>query len=93
MSEVWPIRSPGRRRWWTQNGLPDDSRLDNVWQEYKVQVQLEQRLFFSFYSDTIRRIVEEAVDSMHPKTLAALSRLTAEAEQWGARKSGCTPHC
>lgn len=43
------------------------------------------RLFFSFYHGTIRRIVEEAVDSMQPKTVAALWRLTPEAEEWGAR--------
>jgi hypothetical protein len=65
-----------------------DSRLGNVWEEYKVQVQLEHSLFFSFYSDAIRRVVEEAVDSMHPRTVAVLWRLTPEAEEWGAEDSG-----
>jgi hypothetical protein len=58
-----------------------------VWEEYKVQIQLEQSLFFSLYNDTIRRIVEVAVDSMHPKTVVQLWRLTPEAEQRGARSS------
>ena len=64
-----------------------DSRLRNVWEEYKAQVQLQESLFFSFYSDTIRRIIEESVDAMQPQVVAAFWRLTPEAEQWGARNS------
>lgn len=52
-----------------------------MWEEYKLQVQLEQSLFFSFYSDTVRRIVEAAVDSMPQDTVAACWRLTPEAEE------------
>lgn len=68
-----------------------DSRLGNVWEEYKVQVQLEQSLFFSSYCDTIRRIVEQAVDSMPQETVAALWRLTPEAEEWEAGNIAAHP--
>ena len=63
----------GRLKRLDPSGLQSgDSRLVNGWEEYKVQIQLEQSLFFSLYNDTIRRIVEEAVDSMHPKTVVQL---------------------
>jgi hypothetical protein len=44
-------------------------------------------VFFSFYSDTIRRSIEECVDAMQPQTVGALWRLTPEAEQGGNRNS------
>jgi hypothetical protein len=39
----------------------DDSKLKDVWDEFKYQLQEEQSSFFGFYEDTIRRLCAEAI--------------------------------
>jgi hypothetical protein len=60
-----------------------DSRLKNVWEEYKVQVQVEESVFFNLYEDTIRQLTQRVVAAMPSRLLAALWRLTPEADEYG----------
>jgi hypothetical protein len=42
----------------------DDSGLDNVWEEFKSQVQEEESFFYEAYEDTIRAICRELLKTI-----------------------------
>ncbi|TVY09072.1 hypothetical protein [Paenibacillus cremeus] len=50
----------------------DDSPLNNVWEEFVVQIQGEESIFFEAYEDTIRAICEKVLNSLTESELRLL---------------------
>jgi len=44
----------------------DDSRLANVWEEFKYQLQREESVLFEAYEETIRQLCARQVDTLKP---------------------------
>lgn len=42
----------------------DDSVLENVWEEYKYQLQREQGFFFQLYEDEIEQVCDELISKL-----------------------------
>jgi hypothetical protein len=70
-----------------------DARLSNVWDEYKVQVQVEHSVFFGLYEDTIRRLIARTVSAIPPEPLIQMWHVTPQgldsaADQGSSRPPG-----
>lgn len=61
---------------------PDDSGLQNVWDEICVQVQYQESIYWDAYDEAVRAFVAAAVEELQPFEQEAIWLQTPQAFDW-----------